>query len=70
MQENDKIIGYNQMDWFSGTGYASAISIHDTSELKWEGGVVTRHVSKYVLWAIPERLACEVVRQQVVARTS
>ena len=37
MQENDNIMGYNQMDWFTGTGYAGAISTHDTSELKWEG---------------------------------
>jgi hypothetical protein len=69
MKENDKIIGYNQMDWFTGPGYQSAISTHDTSELKWQGGVVTRQNKNYVLWAIPERLACEVVRQQVVART-
>jgi hypothetical protein len=70
MKENDKIIGYNQTNWFTGPGYASAISTHDTSELKWEGGVVTRHDNKYVLWAIPERLACEVVKKQVEVRNT
>jgi len=69
MTENDKIIGYNQTDWFTGTGYPSAISTHDTSELKWEGGVVTRHNNKYVLWAVVEGLACEVVRSHVVGNT-
>ena len=65
LEDSDTIVGYNQTDWFSTAGRVSDISWHNTGDLKWEGGIVTRGSHKYTLWAIIEKLAREVVRTRV-----
>lgn len=70
----NRLGGYNQTCWFTGTGVDHGYSNHHTSEIKWRGGVLHRddvqsnqkHWCKLV--AIPEAFAKEHVQQFVLKR--